>query len=56
MADIRAKLSGLCEAVNAHDLDRIMNFFADDCILEMPRGPHAWGARYQGKQAVREGL
>ena len=27
MADIRAKLSGLCEAVNAHDLDRIMNFF-----------------------------
>ena len=56
MADIRAKLIGLCEAFNAHDLDRVMNFFADDCILEMPRGPHAWGARYQGKQAVREGL
>ena len=56
MADIRAKLSGLCEAVNAHDLDRIMNFFADDCILEMPRGPHACGAPYQGKQEVREGL
>jgi len=56
MADIRAKLIGLCEAFNAHDLDRIMNFFADDCILEMPRGPHAWGARHQGKQAVREGL
>jgi ketosteroid isomerase-like protein len=45
-----------CEAFNAHDLDRIMKFFADDCILEMPRGPDAWGARYQGKQAVREGL
>jgi ketosteroid isomerase-like protein len=56
MADIRAKLIGLCEAFNAHDLNRIMNFFADDCILEMPRGTHAWGARYQGKQAVREGL
>jgi ketosteroid isomerase-like protein len=55
-ADIRAKLIGLCEAFNAHDLDRIMSFFADDCVLEMPRGPHAWGARYQGKQAVREGL
>jgi len=41
MADIRAKLIGLCEAFNAHDLDRIMNFFADDCILEMPRGPSA---------------
>ena len=56
MADIRAKLNGLCEAFNAHDLDRIMNFFADDCILEMPRGPQAWGDRYQGKRAVREGL
>ena len=56
MADIRAKLIGLCEAFNAHDLDRIMSFFADDCILEMPRGPHPWGARYTGKQAVREGL
>ena len=56
MADIREKLVGLCEAFNAHDLDRIMKFFADDCVLEMPRGPHAWGARFEGKQAVREGL
>ena len=56
MADIRGRLVGLCEAFNAHDLDRIMMFFADDCILEMPRGPHAWGARFEGKQAVRQGL
>jgi steroid delta-isomerase-like uncharacterized protein len=56
MTDIRSKLVGLCEAFNAHDLDRIMAFFADDCILEMPRGPHAWGARCEGKQAVRQGL
>lgn len=56
MADIREKLAGLCEAFNAHDLDRIMMFFADDCVLEMPRGPHAWGARFEGKQAVRQGL
>jgi ketosteroid isomerase-like protein len=33
-----------------------MSFFADDCVLEMPRGPHPFGARYQGKPAVREGL
>jgi ketosteroid isomerase-like protein len=33
-----------------------MNFFADDCVLEMPRGLHAWGTCYEGKQAVREGL
>ena len=56
MSDIREKLVGLCAAFNAHDLDRIMTFFADDCVLEMPRGPHPWGARFEGKQAVRQGL
>lgn len=54
--DIRAKLVGLCEAFNAHDLDRIMTFFADDCVLDMPRGPEPWGTRFEGKQAVRAGL
>jgi ketosteroid isomerase-like protein len=56
MADIRGKLVGLCEAFNAHDLGRIMTFFADDCVLEMPRGPHPWGARFEGKPAVRQAL
>ena len=56
MADIREKLAGLCEAFNAHDLDRIMTFFADDCVLEMPRGPDPWGARYEGRDAVRRAL
>jgi steroid delta-isomerase-like uncharacterized protein len=56
MTDIRETLIALCEAFNAHDLDRIMTFFADDCVLEMPRGPHPWGARFEGKQAVRQGL
>ena len=56
MADIREKLVGLCEAFNAHDLDRIMTFFADDCVLEMPRGSHPWGARFEGRHAVRQAL
>jgi len=56
MTDILGKLVGLCAAFNAHDLDRIMMHFADDCVLEMPRGPHAWGARFEGKQAVRQAL
>jgi steroid delta-isomerase-like uncharacterized protein len=56
MSDIRETLVALCEAFNAHDLDRIMTYFADDCVLEMPRGPHPWGARFEGKQAVRQGL
>jgi len=37
-------LKALLDAFNAHDLDRIMSFFSDDCVLEMPRGPYPWGA------------
>ena len=54
--DIRSTLAELCEAFNAHDLDRIMAFFADDCILEMPRGSKPWGSRFGGKRNVREAL
>jgi ketosteroid isomerase-like protein len=46
----------LIEAFNAHDLDAIMQFFAEDCSLDMPRGPDPWGRRFVGKAAVREGL
>jgi len=46
----------LCDAFNAHDLDRIMALFADDCVLEMPRGPEPWGSRFEGKAAVRAAL
>lgn len=49
-------LERLAEAFNDHDLDRIMEFFADDCSLDMPRGSAPWGTRYVGKVAVREGL
>ena len=51
-----AALQGLVQAFNAHDLDSIMGFFADDAVLEMPRGPDPWGRRYVGAVAVREGL
>jgi ketosteroid isomerase-like protein len=51
-----ATLKAIIEAFNAHDLDRIMGFFAEDCVLEMPRGPDPWGARSVGTAAVREGL
>jgi ketosteroid isomerase-like protein len=43
-------------AFNAHDLDAVMSFFADDCELFMPRGPEPWGQRYVGKAEVRKGL
>jgi len=54
--DIRAALKELCEAFNAHDLDRIMAFFSDDCVLQMPRGSRPWGSRFEGKRNVREAL
>jgi ketosteroid isomerase-like protein len=53
--NIRAKLVEICDAFNAHDLDRIMRFFADDCVLEMPKGSKPYGSRFEGKQNVREG-
>lgn len=49
-------LREILAAFNAHDLDAIMSFFADDCSFDMPRGPEPWGARHEGKPAVREAL
>ena len=49
-------LKKIVAAFNAHDLDAIMEFFADDCELFMPRGKEPTGARFSGKSAVREGL
>jgi ketosteroid isomerase-like protein len=54
--NIRAKLIEICDAFNAHDLDRVMGFFADDCVLEMPKGSKPYGSRFEGKHDVREAL
>ncbi len=56
VADNLHTLERLAEAFNQHDLDRIMECFADDCSLDMPRGSAPWGTRYVGKSAVRKGL
>jgi ketosteroid isomerase-like protein len=49
-------LQAITDAFNAHDLDAIMEFFAEDCSLDMPRGPEPWGQCFTGKAEVREGL
>jgi ketosteroid isomerase-like protein len=49
-------LQRLADAFNAHDLDAVMGFFADDPVLELPCGPHPWGRRFQGREEVRAGL
>ena len=53
----QATLKSLLEAFNRHDLDAIMAYFADDCVLYLPRG--ASGARRalrgQGRSTQRVG-
>ena len=49
-------LKGFLEAFNRHDLDAIMDYFAEDCVFYMPRGAKPRGDRYVGKQEVRTGL
>ena len=49
-------LKSLVEAFNRHDLDVIMEFFVDDCVLDMPRGPGPGGTLFEGTENVRRGL
>jgi ketosteroid isomerase-like protein len=49
-------LKAITDAFNRHDLDAIMDFFADDAVFESPRGPEPWGRRFEGRAAIREGL
>ena len=49
-------LKEFLEAFNRHDTDAIMEFFADDCIMDLPRGPDPWGRRTIGKGQIRDGI
>lgn len=49
-------LKAFLDAFNRHDLDAIMEFFADDCVFYMPRGAGPRGNQFVGKDAVRAGL
>ncbi len=52
----REILKGFLEAFNRHDLNAIMDYFADDCVFYMPRGASPRGEKYVGKDRVRAGL
>lgn len=49
-------LKGFLAAFNRHDVDGVMAYFADDCVVHMPRGAGPGGDRYVGKEAVREAV
>jgi ketosteroid isomerase-like protein len=49
-------LQAIAEGFNAHDVDAIMAFFAEDAVFDSPRGPNPWGTRFEGKSEVAEGF
>jgi len=51
-----ALLQAINAAFNSRDVDRIMEFFAEDCTFLMARGPEPVGRRVHGKAAVRKVL
>ena len=59
MADAHVEtpvLQAFLDAFNAHDVDTIMSFFSDDCVMVMPRGPAPAGRELVGKAQIREGI
>ena len=49
-------LGSIAAAFNRHDVDAVMEFFADDCVMDGPRGSSPWGTRCIGKDEVRQGV
>jgi len=41
-------LREVLDGFNDHDLDAIMEHFANDCVFDAPRGPERWGCRFEG--------
>lgn len=49
-------LNAIMNAFNDHDLDAIMEFFADHSSFDSSVGPEHCGRRLVGKEAIREDL
>ena len=52
-ADALAMLEAVAAGFDGHDLEGILEHFADDAVFESPRGPDAWGQRFVGKDEIR---
>jgi ketosteroid isomerase-like protein len=46
-------LVAFSNAWNAHDVNALMAFMAEDCVFETAAGPNAFGTRHEGADAVR---
>ena len=49
------RLDAFMDAWNAHDVDGIVSFFADDCVFHPSVGTELMGGTYVGKDEVRRG-
>ena len=47
-------LEAFAEGWNAHDVDHLMTFMADDCAFETTAGPEVYGKRHEGRDRVRD--
>ena len=50
------RLDEFMEAWNAHDVERIVSYFTDDCVFHASVGPELTGATYAGRDEVRRGV
>jgi taurine dehydrogenase small subunit len=50
------RLDAFMDAWNAHDVDAIVGFFADDCVFHPSVGTELMGASYVGRDEVRRGV
>ncbi|MGQ7248123.1 nuclear transport factor 2 family protein [Halomonas sp. V046] len=46
-------LNRLFEAFNAHDIDAVMSYFADDIVFDTVAGEQAHGTRIEGRDDVK---
>jgi ketosteroid isomerase-like protein len=46
-------LRAVAAGFDRHDLDAILEHFADDAVFESPRGADPWGQRFEGKERIR---
>ena len=51
-----ATMERLSAGFARHDVDAILDCFADDGIFDITEGPEPWGERFEGKVAVRTAL
>ena len=52
-ADLERLLIEHTDAWNSHDIERLMQLFADDCVFDASGGDEPCGRRFSGREQVR---